>query len=222
MSSSTPADAGQPIIPPHEWRHGDEVLIVKCVDRDGRACSGFQHPMTVGETVEAPDWTPMNECGGGIHGWPWGLGLGDGKEPDYRDGLWLVYGVKADIVGKLEGGSKCKFRAGTLRYAGQWVGALAFTLAGRLAWIEHAARGAASATGDSGAASADGLCTAAMVTGLFGRAKAGEFGCIALAWWNAKESRAEMRCACTGAGQALKADTWYTLDDAGEFTEVQL
>jgi hypothetical protein len=218
------------LIPVHEWKNADgEVLIVKCADKDGRGYGGFQYPSEIGGIVEAPDFKATNACGNGIHGWPWGLGLGDGKDPDYREGVWYVIGVKADIVGQLEGGSKCKFKAGIVRYRGQWVGALAFTLQGRTAWIEHASSGAASATGGSGAASATGWrgaasatgeCSAAIVTGRFGQARSGEGGCIALAWLNPKTKRNEMRCATTGKEGQLKADTWYSIDESGNFVEV--
>jgi hypothetical protein len=58
------------------------------------------------------------------------------------------------------------------------------------------------------------------VTGLNGRAKAGKYGCIALAWWNEKRHRIEMRCALVGPGR-LKPDTWYILDPKGEFVEAE-
>jgi hypothetical protein len=54
---------------------------------------------------------------------------------------------------------------------------------------------------------------------------AGKYGCIALAWWNKKENRGEMRCAETGCGDGsdgkLKAETWYALDEEGCFVECQ-
>jgi hypothetical protein len=54
---------------------------------------------------------------------------------------------------------------------------------------------------------------------------AGKFGCIALAWLNEKENRSEMRCAETGCGDGsdgkLKAETWYGLNDSGEFVEIE-
>jgi hypothetical protein len=80
-------------------------------------------------------------------------------------------------------------------------------------------RGAASATGDYGAASATGSCSIAAVTGFYGRAKSGPHGCIALAFWNAFAWCAEMRCAQTGVEGGLKADTWYRLDELGNFVE---
>jgi hypothetical protein len=65
-----------------------------------------------------------------------------------------------------------------------------------------------------------------VVTGLDGTAQAGSYGCLALAWWNTRAKRAEMRCARTGADAKaeeplLKPGTWYRLDGRGEFVEVQ-
>lgn len=208
------------VIPVHQWTNGgDEVFVVRFVSKDGKSYGGFQHPVTIGESVTALDWRPDFKCGGGIHGWPLGLGIGDDKDSDWS-ALWQVYGVQpADITGEIEGGQKCKFRTGVLRFMGTWDAAMLFVLAEQMAWVHYSARGAASATGESGAASATGLASAAVVTGWGGKARAGKFGCIALSWWNAKENRFEMRCALVGPGR-LKPDIWYSLDEKGEFVEV--
>ena len=85
-------------------------------------------------------------------------------------------------------------------------------------------RSASSATGDSSASSATGNSSAAICTGLEGKVMGGEYGCLALAWWNEKENRQEMRCAEIGCGDGsdgkLKSDVWYSLDEAGLFIEV--
>ena len=167
------------VIPVHQWTNGgDEVLVVRFVSKDGKSYGGFQHPVTVGESVTAPDWTPDMTCGGGIHGWPWAMGLGDGKECDWS-ALWQVYAVSPkDIMGG-DGDlkSKVKFRTGILRFVGTWDAATAFVLAGQMSWVHHAASGAASATGWRGAASATGWSGAASATGTSGAASAtGERG----------------------------------------------
>ena len=215
----------QPIIPMHQWTNGgEEVLVLRYVNKEGKSYNDFQHPLTVGESVTAPDWNDKAECGGGIHGWPWGFHLGEGKEVDWG-ATWQVYGVKPNDIIDLDG--KVKFRTGILRHVGTWHSAAMCILEGQIAWVQQASRGAASATdyrgvasatGYSGVASATGSCTASVVTGTGGKARAGEFGCIALAWWNEKCQRAEMRCALVGDGH-LKPDTWYQLNVAGEFEE---
>ena len=233
----------------YQWTDANgKVLVLRFSDKDGKAYGGFQHPLIVGETVTAPDWTPTTECGGGIHGWPWGIGLGDGKEPEW-DALWQVYSVDpAKLIGEAGWGPKCKFETGELVFSGDWHGAMQFILPGQMKWAfeisEGAAsnsgtrgaasnsgtRGAASNSGDYGAASNSGDYgaaattaegTAAFCTGLESKAKAAAFGCIALAWWNAAAERVEMRCAEIGKGKGkLKADTWYRLDSDGKFIEV--
>ena len=240
-----------------EWTNGgEEVLIVRCMSMDGKTSSKrikdgvavdskpFQNPLIVGETVTATDWTDKAECGGGIHGWPWALSLGDGKDCDWQ-GLWQVYGVKPSDIIDLQG--KCKFRTGILRFSGNWWEATNFVLSGQIALVQKRARGSALATGDNGSASATGVrgsasatgwsgsasatgasgsssatgeSSASVVTGVNGKARAGKFGCIALAWWNEKENRQEMRCATTGDRKGdLKPETWYQLDTKGKFEE---
>ena len=250
-----------PKTPVHQWMHtGEEVLFLRFSDKNGKAHGGFQHPLEIGETVTAADWNPKPVCGGGIHGWPWGIGLGSGKDPDWS-ALWQVYGVTelAEIVSDIEGDSKCKFHTGILRFSGDWHGAMMFILEGQQAWVEHFAdgdskatgdrsassatgdrsassatgyRSASSATGDSSASSATGYrsassatgkASASVVTGYLGKAQAGEYGCIALTWWNKAKSRYEMRCAEIGIGDGsdgkLKKETWYYLNDQGQFIE---
>ena len=274
------------IIPAHQWTNKDgEVLILRFVGHDGKSYGGFQHPMKVGESVTAPDWDSKPTCGSGIHGWPLGLSLGEGKECDWS-ALWQAYGAKpADITGNLEGGGKCKFRTGTLRFLGDWQSANTFILSAQITWVQQASSGAASSTGDSGAASSTGYSGAAsstgsrgaasstgdsgaasstgdsgaasstgdsgaasstgssgaasstgysgaasstgdsgaaVATGINGRAMTGKFGCIALAWWNEKAERSEMRVSKVGQGpRSLKPNVWYTLDNAGKFVEVK-
>ena len=265
--------------PVHQWTNDDgEVLFLRFSNNDGKAHGGFQHPLKIGATVTAPDWNPQPVCGGGIHGWPWGIGLGSGKDPDWN-ALWQVYGVSNldEISSEIDGQPKCKFRAGILRFAGDWHAAMLFVLEGQKAWVEHFAdnassitgyrsassltgdrsassltgymsassltgdnsassltgdrsassltgdRSASSLTGDNSASSATGKASAAVATGRDSKARAGEFGCIALAWWNEKKGRFEMRCAETGCGDGsdgkLQAHVWYALDSEGRFIE---
>jgi hypothetical protein len=41
------------------------VILYKAVDADLKSGRGFAYP--IGETVECPDWTDTNDCGGGLH-----------------------------------------------------------------------------------------------------------------------------------------------------------
>ena len=270
----------------HQWTNGgDEVLILKFVGKDGSSYGGYIWPLTVGTRIEAPDWgtKPDNECGGGFHGWPWGIGIGEGKNPDWN-ATWLVFGETPDNVLSL--GLKVKTKSATIRFIGSWDQAANFVLRGQMSliaactsgaasatgtrgaasatgtsgaasatgesgaasatgtrgaasatgWSGAASatgtsgaasatgtRGAASATGTSGAASATGESGAASATGTSSKARAGKYGCIALAWWNQTASRTEMQCRQIGCGDGsdgkLKADTWFYLTKEGEFRE---
>jgi len=139
-------------IPAHRWTHdGDKVLIVKCVGKDGRTYNDFRWPKS--GPVVSPNWSTEASCeSGGLFGWPWGLGIGGGKEPDYTV-PWVVFACplrdddgKPNIIA-LDG--KCKAHRGEVVYFGDWWGAIMLIDAGRIAWIKQAARGAASATGES-------------------------------------------------------------------------
>ena len=214
-------ESPSPVIPRHQWTNGGtEVLIVKLVGQDGKTYNGFEWPLTVGATVEAPDWNTTPKCGGGLHGWPWGFSIGDGVEPNWS-ATWLVFGaLPTDVI---DLGGKVKAKCGTVRFVGSWNKATEFVLSGQMAWVAHASSGAASATGESGAASATGDCSLAAVTGTDGRVRGGPYSAIALAWWNDSVKRAEMRCAEIGVGDGfdgkLKANVWYRLSRTGQFVE---
>src|SRR5579872_4401356 len=171
------------IIPSHQWTHnGNEVLLLKCIGADGVSYRGvdkrgesveFRYPLEVGAGVQAPDWMAGNCCGGGIHGWAWGIGIGGGKEPNWS-GIWLVIGcAPEDVVHVTERGHKEKARCGFIRFVskpGEWWKATEFVLSGQIAWVQQAAR--ASATGERGSASATGERGSASATGWSGRASA--------------------------------------------------
>jgi hypothetical protein len=156
-------------IKPSEFAIDGRVLVLRFCAKDGSSGYGFRYPTTVGEAATCPDWDPKPNCGNGLHGWPWGLSMGDGKDPEW-DALWQVYSVAtADIV-DLKG--KVKFREGLLKFSGDWQGAANYCLPGQIKYIEASASGAASATGWRGAASATGASGAASATGARGAASA--------------------------------------------------
>ena len=199
-SKSPPKKSTPTIIDRHQWTHdGAEVLILKHVGTDGETYNGFRWPLTVGATVENPNWSTAQTCeSGGLFGWAWGFSLGDGKEPDWT-AIWIVFGaVPADVV-SLSG--KVKAHRATVRYVGDWQGATNFVLAGQMAWVHHAAQGAASATGERGAASATGWSGAASATGWSGAASAtGESGAASATGWSGAASATGWRGAASATG----------------------
>ena len=82
-------------------------------------------------------------------------------------------------------------------------------------------QGAASATGEQGAASATGLGSVAMATGYQGKVK-GAFGCAIVCCergeWNGETYPLLGVVSAIVDGEAIKADTWYTVKD-GQFVE---
>ena len=171
------------IILPHQWTHDvDKVLVIKCVSHDMKSYGGFQWPES--GPVEAPDWNGKAECGGGLHGWAWGLSVGDGMSPDYQ-AKWLVF--SADPRDVIDLGGKVKCKKADVIMCGTYLECYLRVLPGQIAWTQQ--RGAASATGLSGAASATGLSGAASATGWSGAASAtGWSGAASATGWRGAAS----------------------------------
>jgi hypothetical protein len=79
---------------------------------------------------------------------------------------------------------------------------------------------AATNTGFQSAASVEGAHSVAAATGIGGRAKATAGSAIVLCLRNDEGELQAIRSAIIGEASGLKADTWYSLDDSGEFVEV--
>ena len=186
----------------HAWTHdGDEVMILRRIPKHRMTYNNFLWPSGIGAVVECPDWKPNDKCGNGLHGWPWGFGLGDGCGYDIINDVWLVIGAAPeDVVGEIEGGAKCKFRRGTIRYEGKFQDAMLLLQGGFLACVETAASAGdwsaaasvgdwskAASSGDWSKAASVGKDTVAAVAGT-GRVRAGENGAIAVCQREADDS----------------------------------
>jgi hypothetical protein len=204
--------------PIHQWTHdGDEVLIVKCVQPGGESSRGFVWPKS-GE-VTTPNWSTEPNCeSGGLFGWPWGLNIGGGKEPDYQ-GDWIVFAADPASVVDLDDKAKAGPTAEVVFY-GHWSEALRFTQAGRDAWLEHRfaaaraqaatargkkvsdeVRGAATASGDRGAATASGYSGAATASGYSGAATAsGDRGAATASGYSGAATASGYSGAATASG----------------------
>ena len=155
----------KPIIPVHQWTHdGDKVLLIKCINADGTSGPKNEFIWPKSGPVKSPQWDGKPTCdGGGLFGWPWGIGIGSGKDPDYQ-GIWIVWATDPNRIIVVDN-EKTKAPDGEVLYYGEWVGAFRMVLQGQIAWIQQSSRGAASATGGQGAASATGRQGAASATG---------------------------------------------------------
>src|SRR5262245_27309265 len=122
------------ITPIHQWTHdGNKVLLVKCVNANGTSREGFQWPKS--GLVKPATWAPDQSCNsGGLFGWAWGLNIGGGKDPVYRDAAWIVFAADPANVVHISDGSNSKEKVGPeaeVVYFGDWAGALEFTCRGR-------------------------------------------------------------------------------------------
>jgi hypothetical protein len=126
----------------HEFTNGGkEVLILKRIPQSRVTNGGGKGQDLVwpgvGSKVECDQWNPAPKCVGGIHGWPWGFGLGDGMEYDVAGDVWLVIGADpADVVGNVNNGAKCKVRAAIVRFEGTFTDAMKFVAVGFRSCVE--------------------------------------------------------------------------------------
>ena len=81
-------------------------------------------------------------------------------------------------------------------------------------------QGAASATGNYGAASAEGPASVALSSGPSGQAKASATSAIVLVYRNNEGDLLHIRASKVGEN-GIKPDTWYSLDEHGNFVEIQ-
>jgi len=161
--------------PAHQWVNASGVVeMVKCVNPDMTSYQEFKWPKA--GPVKPDKWSREADCdSGGLFGWPLGLFISAGKDP-MASGVWLVFTAKPENV--IDLGGKVKVVPGVdgdcanVVYCGTQAGAMAFTMKERLSFIEARSRGSASATGDSGSASATGYRGSASATGDSGSASA--------------------------------------------------
>ena len=137
---------------PHQWTNKDgDVLILKRIKPNRKGYGEFIYPSGVGTVITAPDWNSEPKCGGGIHGWPWGFGLGEGVDYDILNDIWLVLSEKPEnVVGELEKGWKCKARAPRIVFEGTFTQVWGLVCAEQSAIIKQMASGPGSNLAASG------------------------------------------------------------------------
>ena len=89
------------------------VLVLKSVNPDMSAYGGFIWPTN--GFIEAPDWSPTNNCGSGLHGWLWGVG-NFSLAVKHQNAKWLV--IEVEEVGLIDLNGKVKFKQGNVIYCG--------------------------------------------------------------------------------------------------------
>jgi hypothetical protein len=220
---------------PHEYLVEGKVLCLKCLNnkRQGmnpKTKEPFQYPES--GIVEAPDWNEKPECGGGLHGWPYALGIGSGKVPDYK-GIWQVHSVdpKDGIVEITEnGGGKVKYRKAEIVYSGDSLGAIMFLHPHRIKYTELSSNGSASNSGYNGSASNSGSNGSASNSGYNGSASnSGNWGSASNSgnWGSASNSGSNGSASNSGSngsasnsgsnGSASNSGNWGSASNSGNW-----
>jgi hypothetical protein len=146
-----------------------EVLMVKRIPQSRKTHGDFLWPSGIGTVVVCPDWRADATCGGGLHAWPWGFGIGDGCDIDIIGDIWLVLGAKPeDIIGEIDRGAKCKARRVTIRLEGTFGAAMNFVRSGFDGCV--AAMAKKNPSGDSSKAASSGNYSTAASSGNYSKA----------------------------------------------------
>ena len=97
---------------PLKYNPKTESLVLRACRSDLTSRDGFSWK---NKCVKAPDWSPVPDCGSGLHGWL--NGQGDPDVWDHRDDdKWLILAVKTATIVDL--GDKVKFPAARRLFVG--------------------------------------------------------------------------------------------------------
>ena len=172
-----------------------KTYVLRTCNADMTSYGGFVWPEH--GPVTAPDWSPIAECGHGLHGAL--MGVGDGSLLSWdTDAKWLVVEIDANTYVDLKG--KVKFPSGTVVFCGSKTDALA----------DIVARGADPAKIIGGTATAGDRGTATAGDG--GTATAGDDGTIIVRWWDGQAKRYRTAVGDVGDG-TYKAGVPYRVVD---------
>jgi hypothetical protein len=198
------------------------ALVVRVCTEQLTSHGGFQWPAS--GPVSAPDWSPVAECGQGLHGWLWGQGdysVASETRQD-RKAKWLVVEVKASDLVNING--KVKYPRGSVVYCGFWWDAFAFARKHRprpqeLESTATGNYGHAAATGDYGHAAAAGNYGIACGLGKYAIVKAGDKGAIIATYWDDESERMRVIVGYVGE-DGIEAGKAYRVQDK-KFVEAQ-
>lgn len=173
------------------------VYVLRTCKADLTSYNGFQWPAR--GRVTCPDWLPVADCGGGLHGLLWGEGNGDLL--DWSEGAkWLVVRVSAENYVNIDN-EKIKFPCGVVVHCGTRESATKF-LAGKIGAQNRAIVGATATAGYGGTATA------------------GDRGTISVKWWDEDAKRWRVVIGYVGE-DGLAAGKKYRLNNDHKFVEVE-
>jgi hypothetical protein len=179
------------------------ALMLRNCGPGGVSKNGFVWPLTPGEIATCPDWSPVAECGHGLHGWLWGEGDHNaaGVPIEQVDAVWLVVEIALDSIVSLD--RKIKVPSGRVVASGPrhevcaWLGVMA---PGR------AIIAGTATAGDAGTATAGVRGTA--TAGYAGTATAGVRGTVSVRWWDGRSNRYRIVSADVG-DNGIRPNTPY-------------
>ena len=189
----------------------ETVLVMRSVSAGMVSRNGFRWP-TEGP-VECDDWSPVAECGQGLHGLLWGAG--DASLMSYATGTQYlaVRVLSADTVNL---GGKAKFQRGIVERCGE-LGDIAKYIHDNGAPVGTPIVGITlTAHGGNSTLTAGGNSTLT-AHGWNSTLTAGWNSVFNIPFWDGKSWR--RRVAIVGEND-IKPDVPYRLNDAGEFEEV--
>ena len=150
-----------------------KVLVLRSCRADGGSHNGWKYPLTVGAMVEAPDWNPKAECGGGLHGLLWGQGDTSLLCWD-SDAWWQVFECDAADVVEIDK-AKCKFRRGVQVFLQQGLSP-GFPLAQAYLIANDSRKSPSSVIGDYSKAASSGDYSKAASSGNYSTAASSGYG----------------------------------------------
>jgi hypothetical protein len=206
------------------------VHVLKCVGPNGEAYGGFRWPLTVGATVEAPDFRKNAECGRGLHGWLDGQGdhAAAGARTTDPQSVWMVLDVvKAAII---DLGGKVKFPRCVVRFVGTRDAAAAEiarlgavgAIIGAVVSVGANGGGAVGALGSLSGGNHSTLSggDGSILSGGYGSTLSGGDGSILSGfWWDATASRWRLAVAYVGE-DGIEPKTEYIALVGGTFERV--
>ena len=199
---------------------GERTYYLRTCDADGKSYGGFQWPLEVGAVVEAPDWNPELECGGGLHGLH--MGAGDGSLLSWdADAKWIVFSSECSAV-DLDG--KSKVQRATIEHVGDRLSATTAIIAlgadpARCVGYSAQCGDGSTLTGGDGSTLTGGY--GSTLTGGYGSTlTGGDRSTLVVRWYDSASSRYRMACGYVGE-DGIEAGAAYRVDQRGHFVRAE-
>ncbi|MFX0132412.1 MAG: hypothetical protein ACFFDN_02075 [Candidatus Hodarchaeota archaeon] len=92
---------------PIDYKENNKVLMIRSVSKNQKSYNDFKWNLEIDAINEAKDFNDNEQCGNGLHGYPWGFGVGSGSNVDL-DHIWFVFETNNAVKIQNEWKAKCK------------------------------------------------------------------------------------------------------------------